>query len=466
MSQNATAQLGTEPVGRLLLRLSWPAVVSTVINMLYNLVDRVYIGNGVGSDALAGLALTMPYMIITAAFGMMGGIGTSSVISILLGERRREEAETALGQLVTLCLASVVTIQLVALAWLDETLVWFGGNATTIPYARDYLRIILCGSVFQHLSFSMAAQLRAEGNARKCMYTILIGAISNILLDPLFIFVFRLGIAGAAWATILSMMISSSYVLWHFIRGLGTLRLHWRNLAPRPQMLARIISIGLSPACVQIAAGAINIAANHCFNAYSPTLAEANEGIACWSIALSVNFIFITPVFGLAQGMQPIVGYNLGARNWARVRQTYKTALLSGIALCCAGAAIIGTCAPWLVLCFNQSPQIVETGTRALRIIITVFPLIAIDILTVNYFQATGRAWVSICLSLLRQVIFFLPTLVVLSHLTGIRNIWWSIPVSDTAALLCSSTIAAVTLARLARRERAQDSGSGNTIPS
>ena len=198
MSQNATAQLGTEPVGRLLLRLSWPAVVSTVINMLYNLVDRVYIGNGVGSDALAGLALTMPYMIITAAFGMMGGIGTSSVISILLGERRREEAETALGQLVTLCLASVVTIQLVALAWLDETLVWFGGNATTIPYARDYLRIILCGSVFQHLSFSLAAQLRAEGNARKCMYTILIGAISNILLDPLFIFVFRLGIAGAA----------------------------------------------------------------------------------------------------------------------------------------------------------------------------------------------------------------------------------------------------------------------------
>ena len=262
------------------------------------------------------------------------------------------------------------------------------------------------------------------------------------------------------------MMISSSYVLWHFIRGLGTLRLHWRNLAPRPRMLARIVSIGLSPACVQIAAGAINIAANHCFNAYSPTLAEANEGIACWSIALSVNFIFITPVFGLAQGMQPIVGYNLGARNWARVRQTYKTALLSGIALCCAGAAIIGTCAPWLVLCFNQSPQIVDTGTRALRIIITVFPLIAIDILTVNYFQATGRAWVSICLSLLRQVIFFLPTLVVLSHLTGIRNIWWSIPVSDTAALLCSSTIATCTLARLARRERAQDCGSGNTIPS
>ena len=183
-----------------MLRLSWPAVVSTVINMLYNLVDRIYIGNGVGKEALAGLALTMPIMIIIAAFGMMGGVGTGAVISIFLGQQKKEEAEKALGQLMFLCLMSVITLQILALVFLDKILLGFGGNEGTIPYAHSYLSIILWGSIFQHLSFSFAAQLRAEGNANKCMTTILIGAISNIILDPIFIFVFKLGIAGAAYA--------------------------------------------------------------------------------------------------------------------------------------------------------------------------------------------------------------------------------------------------------------------------
>ena len=443
--------LGTEKITKLLLRLSWPAIVSTVINMLYNIVDRIYIGNGVGKEALAGLALTMPIMIIIAAFGMMGGVGTGAVISIFLGQQKKEEAEKALGQLMFLCLMSVVTIQFLALIFLDKILVGFGGNAASIPYAHSYLSIILWGSIFQHLSFSFAAQLRAEGNATKCMTTILIGAISNIILDPIFIFVFKLGIAGAAYATILSMMISSSFVLHHFITGKGVIRLRLRNIAPKPRLIWRIVSIGLSPCCVQFAHSAINIAANRCFNTYSATQELANEGIACWSIVLSVNFIFITPLFGLAQGMQPIIGYNYGAKNWSRVRQTYKTALCFGIAICCCAAAILFTFAPYFVRCFNQEPTLVATGSRGIRIVMTTFPIIAIDILTFNYFQAIGKATVSICLSLLRQVVFFLPALIILSHFTGIENIWWCMPISDSAAVLCSTTIALYTLRKLKR---------------
>ncbi|MBR6059590.1 MAG: MATE family efflux transporter [Victivallales bacterium] len=447
--------LGTENVSHLLLRLSWPAVVSTVINMLYNIVDRIYIGNGVGKEALAGLALTMPIMIIIAAFGMMGGVGTSAVISIFLGQQKKHEAEKALGQLMFLCLMSVVTIQFLALIFLDKILAGFGGNEASIPYAHSYLRIILWGSVFQHLSFSFAAQLRAEGNARKCMVTILIGAISNIILDPIFIFVFKLGIAGAAYATILSMMISSSFVLYHFITGKGVIRLRLKNIIPNPRLIWRIVSIGLSPCCGQFAASAINIAANRCFNTYSATTELANEGIACWSIVLSVNFIFITPLFGLAQGMQPIVGYNFGSRNWLRVRQAYKTALCYGLAICCCSTAILVTFAPYFVKCFNQTPSLVAMGSRGIRIEMITFSFIAIDILTYNYFQAIGRAGVSICLSLLRQVVFFLPSLIILSHFTGIENIWWCLPISDGAALLCSSTIAICTLRSLKRKAAA-----------
>jgi len=444
--------LGEEPVGRLLVRLSWPAVVSMVINMLYNLVDRVYIGNGVGAEALAGLALTMPLMILIAAFGMMGGVGTSAVISIFLGEQRKSEAERALGQLLFLCLMSVVTIQFVALYFLDDILIWFGGNAGTIPYARDYLRIILWGSIFQHLSFSLSAQMRAEGNARKGMCVVLLGAVSNILLDPLFIFGFGMGIKGAAYATILSMIIASAFALYHFIRGLGTLRFHFYNIKPSPRLLARIVSIGLSPCCVQIAASLINIAANRCFNTYSATTALANEGIACWSIVLSVNFIFITPLFGLAQGMQPIVGYNFGAKKWRRVHDTYKTALKSGIVICCCAAIILAVFAPYFIRCFNQTPSLVTMGARGMRILMVSFPLIAIDVLTVHYFQSIGRANISILLSLLRQVIFFLPSLVILSHFAGIHYIWWCVPISDCVALTCSSTIALCTLHRLKKR--------------
>jgi len=444
--------LGREPIGKMLVKLSWPAVVSTVINMLYNLVDRVYIGNGVGKEALAGLALTMPVMILIAAFGMLGGVGTSAVISILLGENKRSDAERALGQLMFLCLASVVTIQFLALYFLDDILVGFGGNPSLIPYAREYLEIILWGSVFQHLSFSFAAQLRAEGNAQKCMLTILIGAISNIILDPVFIFGFKMGIAGAAYATILSMCISSAFVLNHFIRGLGAIRLRLHNIFPHPRMLWRIISIGLAPCCIQIAAGAINIATNRCFNSCSSSIEAANNGIACWSIALSVNFIFITPLFGLAQGMQPIIGFNYGARNWLRVHRTYKLALQSGLGICCCSATILAIFAPYFIRCFSQEAMLVAMGARAIRIIMCTFPLIAIDILTVNYFQAIGKASVSICLSLLRQVIFFLPAVVLFSHYVGIDYIWWSLPVSDAAALTCSTCISLYTLRGLKRK--------------
>jgi len=338
------------------------------------------------------------------------------------------------------------------LYFLDDLLVIFGGNKATIPYARDYLRIILWGSIFQHLSFSLSAQMRAEGNAKKGMYTILIGAVTNIILDPIFIFVFKMGIKGAAIATILSMMAGSAYVLWHFIGGLGTLRLRWCNLRPHPKMLVRIVSIGMAPCCIQIASCAINIFANRCFNTCSATPELANQGIACWSIVTTLQFVFITPIFGLAQGIQPIVGFNIGAQNWLRVRKTYQTALITGLILSGCGAIIVSVSAPYLVRCFTNNDAIISMGSHGLRVLMVTFTLIAVDILNVHYFQSVGKAFISLLLSLQRQLIFFLPSILLLSHFAGIEYIWWSLPIADVVAFMVSGNIAVQVLRRLKKK--------------
>ncbi len=448
-SQSTSEFLGTEPIRKLLWRLSIPAVISTTVNMLYNIVDRLYIGNGVGKEAIAGLVLTTPYMIILGAFGMMFGAGSGALISMYLGERRRDEAERVLGQLLFLCLFFIITVQFLALALLDKTLVLFGGNAVTIPYAHEYLSIVLWGNVFQHLSFSLSAQIRAEGNSKKAMSVIVLGAVSNIILDPIFIFGFKLGIAGAAYATVLSMCISSSRALWHFIKGQGVLRFHWRNILPRPHIIVRILSIGIAPCLMQFAGSAINIVVNNCFNHYADSVEQASDAIATWGNVGSILMITLMPVIGLTQGMQPIVGFNTGSGQFDRVRETLLLALKIAFTMGVACWALVMAGARLLIMAFNRDPGMVTMGVHATRIIFLVFPVIGVTITMGNYFQATGRAGLSIFISLSRQVLCLIPLMLVMSYYYRIPGIWWSMPLGDVVAVAVAGCIAAREFRRL-----------------
>ena len=254
--------IGRDPIGSLLLKFAAPAMVSSFINCIYNIVDRLYIGRGVGAEAQAGLSLTFPIMIILAAFGMMVGLGSSAVISIMLGERKQDEAEKVLGQSLALFLLFVITIQAVSLVFLDRLLILFGGTPEASPYAREYLSIILWGNIFQHISFGMSNIVRSEGNAYKSMLIIATGAGLNILLDPVFIFTFRLGIAGAAYATVLAMMVSSAMTILHFTGRKGVLKLRLKFIRIYPHLFTRVMAIGMAPFFLQVVHCAIVIIYN------------------------------------------------------------------------------------------------------------------------------------------------------------------------------------------------------------
>lgn len=452
--------LGTAPIGKLLRDLSIPAMISTTVNLLYNLVDRLYIGNGIGKEAIAGLVLTGPYMIILGAFGMMAGVGSGSIISIMLGKQHVEDANKVLGQFIALCLLFVISIQGIALFYLDETLLLFGGNQITIPYAREYLRIILWGNVFMHLSFGLSNPMRAEGNARKAMTVIIIGAVTNLILDPIFIFAMKLGIAGAAYATVLSMMISSSYALYHFIAGKGVLKLQLRNIRLRPNLLLSVLSIGLCPCIIQLSGSAINIILNNCCNKYAVDIYQASDAIAAWGNTGSLIMIFLMPVFGLTQGMQPIVGYNTGAKKPERVAHALKLTLKCATIICfIIWLAIIPT-ARYAVMIFNQNPELVAMSARVVRFAFALFPTVGVNIVVGNFFQAKGQASTSIWISLLRQVICLIPLLLIFPRFLGLNGIWWSLPCADVAAFIPSLIMAVVVLRKLqkAAEENAEPS--------
>ena len=448
--------LGKEPVGRLLWRLMLPSCASITINCLYNLVDRLYIGRGVGADAMAGLSLTFPYMIILAAFGMMVGMGSGAVISILLGEQRKEDAEKVLGQAVAMCLLFLCTFQFIALWLLDSTLHLFGGTEQAIPYARDYLTIILWGNIFQHISFGMSNLVRAEGQAVKAMGIIALGAGLNIALDPLFIFVLNMGIKGAAYATVLAMMCSSTWVMLHFILGRGTLKLHWRNIRIYPRLFWRVVSIGISPCLMQIVHSGVVILYNHSFRIFAETPEQATHGIAAFGIVNTVMMFLLMPTFGISQGAQPIFGYNTGSRQFDRVMHALRLAGRMATLCCLTFALLLFLCAPWVSLCFTNDPALLEITKHGLRVNSLGLTFIGIGIITGNYFQSAGRASIAIAISLSRQILILAPVLLTLPRFYGFKGVWWSAPVSDT---LCGVTCFVIVAFELLRLNRLQKQG-------
>ena len=425
--------LRTESIGKLLFRFSLPAIVGMMVNALYNVVDRMYIG-WIGPLAMTGIGLSLPLMVLIMGFGMLVGIGAGSRISIRLGENRKEDAEKILGNAFTLLFFIMSAVMIVGLTFKTDLLYLFGASEATIGYASDYLTIILYGAIFQGIGFGLTGVMRSEGNPKKAMYTTLIAAIINIALDPLLIFTFNMGIKGAALATIFSQFVSMLLVFHHFTIGKSNLKLYKKNLKLDTTIILSILSIGLSPFLMQVAASLVSVVTNNALKATGGDMA-----IGAMTVINAIVIFFMMPIFGINQGTQPIIGYNYGAKQYGRVKKTLKLAILAGTTISTFGFIMTQFLTVPLIKIFNSDPELLAIATKGMRIFLCMLPVIGFQIISANYFQAVGKAPKAIFLSMLRQVIVLIPLLLILPKFFGLTGVWFAGPIADLTASLMTA---------------------------
>ena len=434
MTQSIPTELGTEKIGKLLKQYAIPAIIAMTASSLYNMVDSIFIGHGVGAYAIAGLAITFPLMNLGAAFGSLVGVGASSLISMLLGEKNYGMAQKVFGNVITLNLLIGLIYTVVVLLFLDPILIFFGGSEQTLPYAREYMVIILWGNMITHMYFGLNAVLRAAGFPKRAMYATIFTVVLNTVLDPVFIYLFDMGISGAAIATVLSQFIalcmqlkwfSNKNEVLHFKKGIY-------NLVPR--ISRDILAIGASPFLMNVAACFIVILINSGLKKYSGDLA-----IGAYGIINRVAFIFVMIVMGLNQGMQPIVGYNYGAKKFDRVHKTLVTTILLATGVTTFGFLIAELFPKLFIVMFTTESQLIDIAEKGMRIIFLFFPIVGFQMVTTNFFQSVGMAGKSIFLSLSRQLIFLAPCLVILPHFFDVTGIWMSMAVSDALASIVAA---------------------------
>ncbi len=427
----ATLELGTKPVGHLLLQYAMPAIIAMTASSLYNMVDSIFIGRGVGPMAISGLALTFPFMNLSAAFGAAVGVGASTCISVKLGQRDYSTAQNILGNTVTLNVIIGVAFSILSLLFLDEILYFFGASDKTLPYARDYMVVILLGNVFSHMYFGMNAVLRAAGKPRHAMYATMFTVALNTVLDPIFIYTFGLGIQGAAFATILSQITALVWQMRLFADKRELLHLK-RGIYSLSGMIVRnIIAIGMSPFLMNVCACIVVIFINKGLLAYGGDLA-----VGAYGIANRVVFVFVMVVMGINQGMQPIAGYNFGARQTERLMKVLKYAMIAATVVTTSGFVVAEFIPGLCVSLFTSDAELTRLSVTGLRIIMVTFPIVGYQMVVTNFFQSIGLAKVSIFLSLSRQMLFLLPALFLLPMEYGVAGVWWAMPLSDTVAAL------------------------------
>ncbi len=428
--------LGSLPIGRLLRYYAVPSIVGTIVNSLYNLVDRIFIGQGVGGLAISGLALTFPILVFLQAFGMLVGVGAASRISILLGQKKHDDAENLLGNAFVLSvLLSVVTIAL-CYFYMEPLLFAFGASADTLPYAEDYLSIVIPGNIFANLTFSYNAVMRSTGYPRKAMVTMIIGAVLNVLFDALFIFVFDWGIKGAAVATVLSMFVGMLFVLHHFLDKRNFLLIRAKYFKFKWGYIASILSIGVAPFVMQLATSMVQVIKNTSLVKYG-----GDYAVGAFGISNSITVVIFMLILGLAMGMQPIVGFNYGAGDLKRVKEAYMITMKLNVLISTIGV-VIAQCFPEaLVRAFTTDAQLIDISVTAVRIEILAFWAAAFQVTTGHFFQSIGYAKTSLLISLSRQVLFLIPLLYLLPLKWGLNGVWISAPASDILSFVISMIV-------------------------
>ena len=436
VGQKTPTALGTENIGKLLMQYAVPAIIAMTASSLYNMVDSIFIGHGVGTMAISGLALTFPLMNLAAAFGSLVGVGAATLISVKLGQKDYDTAQRVLGNVFVLNILLGVAFTVIVMAFLDPILYFFGGSDETVGYARDYMYIILLGNTITHLYLGLNAVLRSSGHPQKAMYATIATVIINTILDPVFIYGFGWGIRGAAMATIVAQIISLMWQLWIFSSKEELLHFHRGIFRLKRKIVFDSLAIGMSPFLMNMAACFIVILINQGLKKYGGDLA-----IGAFGIVNRLVFIIVMIVMGLNQGMQPIAGYNFGAKQYERVTKTLKLTIIYATGVTTFGFIIGMLFSDTVVGIFTSDAELIELSAKGLRIVVMFFPIIGFQMVTANFFQSIGMASKAIFLSLTRQMVVLLPCLLILPRFFGAAGVWYSMPISDLLASLIAGTM-------------------------
>lgn len=434
--QNTASSLGTERIGHLLLEYSVPAIAATAAASVYNIIDRIFIGHGVGPFAISGLALTMPLMNVATAFGALVGVGASTMVSIRLGQHDRHGATRILGNALMLNIIIGLAVSVAAFIFLDPILYAMGASKQTLPYARQFMQVILAGNAFAHIYLGLNNIMRSSGYPRKAMFITLITVGINLLLAPLFIFVFRWGIRGAAFATVAAQLVGATLGIFHFFKRESTVHFLPGYLRLKIKIIEDIFSVGMANFLMFITASLVVLLINRSLGKYGGDFA-----IGAFGIINSILSLVMMVVLGFTQGMQPIAGYNFGAQQYGRVKQVFKITLVAGTCVTTFGFLVSMLFPRQIASVFTSNQELISLSVNGLRIAVMVFPIVGFQMVTANFFQSIGKAHISIIMSLSRQVLFLIPALLLFSKLFGLNGVWASMPVSDFLASLLTFVV-------------------------
>lgn len=459
---NTPMSLGTAPIGKLLLQYSVPAVIASVATSLYNIIDSIFIGRGVGTMALSGLAITFPLMNLVIAFCVVIAVGGSTISSILLGQKNIQRAKDVINNVLILSIIHAIVFGGITLLFLDEILYFFGATDTTIPYAREFMQVILYGTPISYVFIVLNNLMRATGYPKKAMLSALLSVLVNIILAPIYIFALDWGIKGAAFATICGQSIALIWVLIHFCKKSSFVHFSIENNLIVPTLIKRMYAIGLSPFLMNVCACVVVVFINNALletgKEYGATVLEkygnltvedfGDLAVGAYGIVNRTAMLFVMIVFGITQGMQPILGFNFGANKWDRVKRTLNIGLIIGLIITTIGF-IVGEIFPREIsYLYNDNEILVDLSCNGFRISYIFIAVVGGQIVIQNFFQSIGRPGISIFLSLTRQLLFLVPFLVILPHFYGLDGVWWSLAISDLLAFL----VAAITLYILMKR--------------
>jgi len=425
--------LGEEPVGKLLKQYATPAIIAQTAASLYNMVDAIFIGQGVGPYAISGLAITFPFMNMAAAFGTLVGVGGATICSMLLGQKNYPMAKRTLGNVIVLNSIIGAVFSIFSLVFLDPILYFFGAGEQTIGYAREYMVIILAGNVITHIYFGLNALLRSSGHPREAMMTTIITVIMNAILDPLFIFVMNTGIRGAAIATVISQITALIWIICLFSRKNEVIHFEKGIFRLHPRLVKDSFSIGLAPFLMNFAACFVVILINNTLKKYGGDLS-----IGAYGVANRTAFVFIMIVMGFTQGMQPIAGYNFGARQMDRVFEVLRKTFLCALVTLSFGCLLGWVCPRFICRFFTSDLELLDRSSVALRYMLSLYPAVAFGMVIGNFFQSIGKPVRAIFLSLSRQILFLIPLILVLAPSYGVSGVWVSFPISDFIAAVAA----------------------------
>lgn len=449
MTKSVGLDMRDGSIGRLLWEFSIPAVIAVLVNAFYNIIARIFVGQGIGYVAIAATTVAFPIMIITMAVAMLVGIGATALISIRLGQRKKQEAEQIAGNATFLLILLPLVISIIYFLYADPIITLFGASQDVLPYARDYIHIIMLGAIPGAISFGMSNFIRAEGNPRFAMFTQVVGAVINVFLCYVLIFHTGLGIKGAALGTIVAQTVSAFLVLGYFLKGYSRISIRLQYFKPQLAIVLKIMAIGFAPFAMQMANSVQQAILNQTAMIYGGDLALSAVGII-----MSIAMLLVMPIVGISQGAQPIIGFNYGALRYDRVLEALKKAALAGTGVAFLGYILIFTCATPMVSLFSKGNTVLtELTVHALMVFMAALPVVGCQIVGASYFQAVGKPVQSTILSLSRQVLFLIPLLLILPNYWGIEGIWRAIPIADILAVLLTATFVAYEVRKMRKEQ-------------